>query len=113
MIGLSDESTNAILIKCTVANMPTGAGYAIGCVAIATDSGNLYTNTGTASAATFTQLAAGGGGSIAIPYAQTDSISTTGNSFSNNMTALTTGSGFIGTVATGRCFYIYHRRCGI
>src|SRR5260221_14434717 len=82
MIGQQDENQNALFIKCTVANLPTGAGYAIGCIAQATDSGNIYTNTGTASAATFTQLAAGGGGSISIPYAQTDNITTTGNSFS-------------------------------
>ena len=53
-VALTDDSDNAILIKCTVANIPTSAaGYSIGCLAI-TEAGVLYTNTGTAASATWT-----------------------------------------------------------
>lgn len=51
-VALKDEEGNARLIKCTVANLPTGAGYAIGCIAM-TEAGALYVNTGTATAASF------------------------------------------------------------
>lgn len=52
-VALCDEFGNATLAKCTTANLPTGAGYAIGCIIIATDTGIQYTNQGTASAASF------------------------------------------------------------
>ena len=61
--ALTDESGNCRLIKCTVANLPTGAGFAIGCIAM-TEAGALYSNTGTASAATFTVLSTVTAGSI-------------------------------------------------
>ena len=46
------KQKNARLIKCTVAGLPTGAGYAIGCIAM-TEAGALYVNTGTAAVASF------------------------------------------------------------
>jgi hypothetical protein len=52
-VALSDESGNATLARGTVANLPTGAGYAIGCEYQATDTGALYVNMGTATAASF------------------------------------------------------------
>lgn len=53
-VALNDIQGNAILIKCLVANIPSGvAGYAIGCELIATDTGAHYYNTGTAASCTF------------------------------------------------------------
>lgn len=51
-VALADENRNARLIKCTVANLPTGAGYAIGCIAM-TEAGVTYLNKGTATTASF------------------------------------------------------------
>ena len=51
-VALTDEKGNARLIKCTVAGLPTGAGYATGCIAM-TEAGALYVNTGTATVASF------------------------------------------------------------
>lgn len=53
-VGLTDSDGNAILIECTVANIPSGvAGYAVGCELVATDSGAHYYNTGSATSCTF------------------------------------------------------------
>ena len=55
--ALTDDSGNSVLISCTVANLPSAvAGYVIGCLAIATDSGVLYCNTGTAASASFVKV---------------------------------------------------------
>lgn len=48
-----------ILGRCTVANMPTGAGYAIGCMIEASDTGDLYTNVGTTTIAAFSPVNGG------------------------------------------------------
>lgn len=52
-VALTDEFGNAILAKGTAANLPTGAGYAIGCEYVASDTGALYVNLGSTTAATF------------------------------------------------------------
>ena len=88
--ALTDDSGNAILIKCAAASLPTGSGYAIGCIGLATDTGAFYTNTGTASVASFTLISAS---SVTIPSALTDSSTTTGNSLSSTLSAITTGKG--------------------
>lgn len=49
----TNASGNVILARSTVANLPTGAGYAVGCVIQASDTGDLYVNNGTTTAATF------------------------------------------------------------
>lgn len=54
-IALTDDSGNAVLITCTVATLPTTAGYAIGCLAL-TEAGIPYCNTGTATVASFVKV---------------------------------------------------------
>ena len=55
--ALTDNAGNSVLISCTAANLPSSkAGYAIGCLAIATDSGVLYCNTGTAASSSFVKV---------------------------------------------------------
>ena len=57
LVALTDESNNAILVKCATGSIPSGnAGYAIGCELIDTTTGLLYTNTGTAASCTFTAV---------------------------------------------------------
>jgi hypothetical protein len=58
MVALTDENDNAILAKGLAANVPTGAGYALGCEYIATDTGAHYYNSGTTSVASFTASSA-------------------------------------------------------
>lgn len=44
-VALTDESGNAILVKCATGDIPSGvAGYAVGCLLINTTSGVLYYN---------------------------------------------------------------------
>jgi hypothetical protein len=50
---LTDDSGNVILARGTAANVPTGAGYAKGCLYLATDTGALYSNSGSTTAASF------------------------------------------------------------
>jgi len=72
LTALTDNSNNAILIECTAALMPTGAGYAVGCLAIATDTGVLYTNIGTTTNASFSAVAdSSGTGPIKTTITQT------------------------------------------
>ena len=53
-VALTDDSGNAILVKCLVGDIPSSvAGYAIGCLLINTTSGVLLINTGTAASCTF------------------------------------------------------------
>lgn len=52
-VALTDEAGYFFKVKGTVANLPTGSGYAVGCEYTATDTGVLYTNVGTTSAASF------------------------------------------------------------
>jgi hypothetical protein len=122
---LINDAGNCIFIRCTAANLPTGAGYAIGCMAEAVDSGVLYYNSGTASAATFTAINAGAA-ALTIPTALTDSTSTTGASLATvansvtsgkalslTTTGLTTGSSIYlsavaGTMTTGKYIECYN-----
>ncbi len=54
-VALTDGSNNAMLAKCVAASIPSAvAGYGIGCLLQATDTGALYTNTGTTTSCTFT-----------------------------------------------------------
>ncbi len=56
-VALTDDSGNAVFIECTVANLPSAvAGFAISCIAKATDTGALYINTGTATSCTFSLI---------------------------------------------------------
>lgn len=54
---LLDASGNALLARCATANIPTGAGYAKGCILIATDgtdhTNTLFANIGNATTANF------------------------------------------------------------
>lgn len=55
--ALTDGAGNAVLARGTAANLPTGlAGYAIGCLYMATNNGVLYVNTGTAASATWSTV---------------------------------------------------------
>lgn len=56
---LTNSSGNVILARSTVTNLPTGAGYAVGCEIQASDTGDIYTNLGTASAAAFSPVNGG------------------------------------------------------
>jgi len=91
--SLSDNAGNAVLVRSTVANIPSAvAGYAVGCLLQATDTGGIYTNTGTISSATFTLLE-DAGGSFTLPITATDATTTTGTSFALTQNAVTTGAG--------------------
>lgn len=66
-VSLTDEVGNAILVKGTVANIPSGVpGYAVGCTFIATDTGANYYNTGTAASASFVVGGTIGAGSVLL-----------------------------------------------
>lgn len=53
---LTNDSGHAVLVRCTVANIPSGkANFAVGCQLEATDTGIWYSNTGTTSSCTFTK----------------------------------------------------------
>lgn len=58
-LNTTSGDLNVIFARSTVANLPTGAGYAIGCMIQASDTGMLYVNAGTATVAAF-NLASGG-----------------------------------------------------
>ena len=90
-VAFSNELGNATLIRCTAANLPTGAGYAIGCIAQETAVGTFYTNTGTTSVASFTLISAS---SVTVPTALADASTTTGISLSITPSAITTGQIF-------------------
>ena len=91
-VALADEAGNATFIKCTAANLPTGAGCAVGCIAEATDSGLLYYNTGSTSAASFTAVNAGAAAlTLATALTDTSSPATTGNMLLLTASALTSG----------------------
>lgn len=55
----TNSSQNVILARSTVANLPTGAGFAIGCMIEASDTGDLYTNVGTTTVAAFSPVNGG------------------------------------------------------
>ena len=91
-VALTNASGNATLIRCVAGSLPTDAGYAVGCIAQATDSGVLYYNTGTTSIGSFTAVNAGAA-ALTVPTSLTDSTTTTGNA----LRILTTA----GTFTTG------------
>lgn len=83
-VALTDDAGNAILAKGTAANAPTGAGYAVGCEYIATDTGAHYFNLGTTSAASFVLSASPILGSIvSLSLTAADMIATTAGSLSH------------------------------
>ena len=82
---LTNSAGNVILARGTFANLPTGAGYAIGCEYQATDTGVLYTNVGTATAASFVV----GGGSSASQRVTTQTALTSVNILALNATPIT------------------------
>lgn len=90
--ALTDKSGNLVLISCAAGSLPTGEGYAVGCIALATDTGVCYSNTGTVSAATFTAF--NSASALTLPSAFTDATTTTGAGLDINDTAITTGSAF-------------------
>lgn len=53
MVSMTDENDNALIAKGLAANLPTGAGYALGCTYTATDTGAGYRNVGTSTVASF------------------------------------------------------------
>lgn len=93
----TNSSGLIILVRCTAANLPTGvdpvsgAGFAVGCMAQASDTGNGYVNTGTTTVPVWTLLDAGT--AFGIPTAVTDASTTTATSLALVMSALTTGVG--------------------
>ena len=92
-VALTDAADNGILISCTVANMPSSvAGYAVSCVAHATDTGALYLNTGTTASSTFTLMDTSAT-SLQLPEASTDATTTTGVSLDLTQNLVTTGVG--------------------
>lgn len=94
-VALSDDQGNADLVRCTVANIPSGvAGYAISCILQATDIGAAYINTGTTASATFTLLDSAGS-SLTLPAAATDATTTSGNSLALTQNTVTTGKGLV------------------
>lgn len=105
----TNSSGDVIFARCAVANIPTGAGYAVGCIIQASDSGNNYVNTGTATAASFTLLDAGA--AFGLPTAATDATSTTTTSFALTQNAVTTGAGLtqsLNGLTTGKGHSITH-----
>ncbi len=107
-VNLTNNAGNATSIRCAAANLPTGAGYAIGCIAEAADTGVLYYNTGTVTAATFTAVNAGSA-ALSLPTALTDSTTTTGTSFSDTAASLTTGIGWdliLAGLTTGTGYHV-------
>lgn len=105
---LTNDTDKWILIRGTAAliSAETGAGYAIGCIAMATDTGAAYYNSGTATTASWTAF---NSAAFTVPTSVTDSTTTTGNSFRVLTTAgtFTTGGSAIkadlaaGTVGNG------------
>lgn len=57
----TNNSGNIVFARASVANMPTGAGYAVGAIIEASDTGQTFTNLGTTAAAVFVLDAAGSG----------------------------------------------------
>lgn len=91
---------NTTLATCTAANLPSGQpGYAVGCIAMASDTGVCYSNTGSITSSTFTAF--NSASALTLPSAFTDSATTTGNSMLLTESTLTTGNGIkvLGTTA--------------
>ena len=88
-VALTDELGMACLIRCTAGHLPTGAGYAIGCIAEATDTGIIYKNVGDTTTASFSIITTS---SVTLASALTDAATAAGVSLSLTASALTTGS---------------------
>lgn len=107
---LANDAGHTILARCTVANLPTGAGYALGCLIQATDTGGIYTNTGTTSVASFVLLDSASA-SLVLPAAATDATTTTTTSLNLTQNAVTTGNGILQSLnglTTGKGHSITH-----
>lgn len=108
-VTVKELSDDGYVREAHFAGQPTNgdAGYSTGALFINTTGGTnvtIWVNEGTTSSATWFALDQGSGGSgggLSIPFAETDSITTTGVSIGDTGTALTTGSLFSGTVTTG------------
>ncbi len=89
--ALGDNLGDAVFIKCTAANLPSAKpGYAVGCIAMATDTGVIYSNTGSRTSSTFT--ASSSASAMVLPSAFTDAATTTGSSFQITAAAITSGN---------------------
>jgi len=110
-VALSDESGNAVLSRGTVANLPSAvAGYAVSGLYMATDSGAVYENTGTATSCTFTLLDTAAT-SLQLPEAATDATTTTTTSLALTQNAVTSGIGLsqaLNGLTTGQGHLISH-----
>lgn len=108
---LTNDAGDWILVRCTAANIPSAAsGYAVGCLLSATDTGNLYTNTGSTTSSTFTLLDSAAA-SLVLPTAATDSTTTTTSSLALTQNAVTSGTGLVQTLnglTTGKGHSITH-----
>lgn len=107
-IAFTDNNLYPFVVRGTSIPANGTAGYSIGCYyVLSTGNGagsTVYINEGSITSSLFNPLNVSGGGSgggLSIPFTETDSITTTGTSVGDSATALTTGSVFKGTVATG------------
>ncbi len=109
--ALTDNAGNATFIRCTVANLPTSAaGYAVSCLALATDTGAVYVNTGSITSATWTLMDTAST-SLQLPEAATDATTTSGTSLALTQNTVTTGIGLsqsLNGLTTGEGHLITH-----
>jgi hypothetical protein len=111
-VSHTDNSGNADRVRCTVANIPSAtSGYAVGCLLSATDTGGIYTNTGTTSSCTFTLLE-DAGGSFTLPTTATDSTTTSTTSFAMSDAVLTSGKGVQYTATTLSTGIVFEAKAG-
>lgn len=108
---LTNDAGSWILVRCTAANIPSAAaGYAVGCLLQATDTGNAYVNTGTITSSTFTLLDSSSA-SLVLPTAATDATTTTTTSLALTQDTVTTGAGLtqsLNGLTTGKGHSITH-----
>lgn len=89
---LTDSLGNTTLAICTAANLPSGkSGYSVGCIAMASDTGVCYSNTGSLTSSTFTAF--NSASALTLPSAFTDASTTTGSSFQITGNSITSGNG--------------------
>ncbi len=111
---LTNEAGNAILVRCTTANIPSAAaGYAVGCILEATDSGATYINTGSVTSSSFVQFAGGGGsGGIAVKATNgTTPVSVFSNP--NGFAGVITGAYLISTDTTAANITILNNQASV
>lgn len=108
---LTNSSGDWILARCAVASIPaSAAGYAKGCLIQASDTGGIYTNTGSATSSTFVLLDSSAA-SLVLPTAATDATTTTTTSLALTQNAVTTGAGLtqaLNGLTTGKGHSITH-----